>query len=91
MSENIPRTIIPKKSHLNVADLLKDNTYEIMDSAIEQAKRGNSAVLTKLIDKIMPNINLNIDAGVFNPETELEIVRQMANNIVDADYSVEND
>jgi len=65
----------------NPADLLRDSTYDLINTGIESAKRGNNAVLITLLNKIIPNVNLNVDAESFNVDKEIEIVKQKAREL----------
>lgn len=65
----------------NPADLLRDSTYDLIYTGIESAKRGNNAVLITLLNKIIPNVNLNVDANSFDVDKEIELVKQKARQL----------
>lgn len=61
----------------SAGDLIRSSTYDLVAVAIEQAKRGNVAILNKLLDKVIPSMNLNVDMQAFNPDKEMqEIIRR---------------
>ena len=58
------------KSTILFENLLNDNKYELLATAIKMAKEGNATIMNKLLDKFMPSLNsidFNKDKDVFPP------------------------
>lgn len=49
----------PKGTGNEVTELLKSNSVELMQKAIDEAKAGDKQLLAKLIDKIAPTLASN--------------------------------
>lgn len=60
----------------SIVEILAENSQKIMEKAINEANKGNTAILNKLLDKIVPTLNAND-----NTNTELN-VDDYLNNIV---------
>lgn len=43
----------------SIVEILEENSNELLKIAIKQAKTGNSVILNKLLDKIIPSLALN--------------------------------
>ena len=57
----------PKGTESEATKLLKSKSKEMMELALEQARKGNTSVLLKLIDKISPSLqHTQLEADVYN-------------------------
>lgn len=63
------------------AGVTEDNKREIFDAAMKLVRKGNFAVINKLLDKILPSLQ-NVQTNMGLTDAQIEALRNKANELM---------